>query len=149
MTRAAPRGSGPALVRYGRADGRWVLLATGLGSGLAFLDATVVTVALPRIGAALGAGPAGLQWTVNGYALSLASLILPGGALGDRLGRRRTFVVGVAWFAAASALCGLAPYIGTLVAARIAQGVGAALLTPGSLALLETSFRPEDRARAI
>ena len=149
MTRTATGPGAPALARYDRADGRWVLLATVLGSGLAFLDATVVTVALPRLGAALGAGPAGLQWTVNGYALSLAALILPGGALGDRFGRRRTFVIGVAWFAAASALCGLAPDVGTLVAARIAQGAGAALLTPGSLALLETSFRPEDRARAI
>lgn len=149
VTRAAAQRSGPALVRYDRADGRWVLLATVLGSGLAFLDATVVNLALPRLGAALGAGAAGLQWAVNGYALSLAALILLGGSLGDRFGRRRVFVIGAAWFAVASGLCGLAPSIGTLIAARIAQGVGAALLTPGSLALLETSFRPEDRARAI
>jgi EmrB/QacA subfamily drug resistance transporter len=126
-----------------------VLLATVLGSALAFIDATVVNIALPRIGADLGADAAGLQWTVNGYTLSLASLILLGGALGDRFGRRRIFVVGVSAFAAASLLCGLAPTIETLIAARVAQGVGGALLTPGALAILETSFEREDRARAI
>jgi EmrB/QacA subfamily drug resistance transporter len=141
-----PRSGG---VRYGRADGRWVLLATVLGSSLAFIDATVVNIALPRLGRDLGADAAGLQWTVNGYALSLASLILLGGSLGDRFGRRRVFVVGVCWFAAASLLCGLAPDIETLVAARILQGVGGALLTPGALAILEASFHPDDRARAI
>lgn len=137
------------LVRYGQPAGRWVLLATVLGSAVAFIDATVVNIALPRIGADLGADAAGLQWIVNGYTLSLASLILLGGSLGDRFGRRRIFVVGVSWFAAASLLCGLAPGIQTLIAARIAQGVGGALLTPGSLAILEASFAPEDRARAI
>ncbi|HTN53011.1 MAG TPA: DHA2 family efflux MFS transporter permease subunit [Anaeromyxobacter sp.] len=143
-------GDRPAgLVRYGQAGGRWVLLAAVLGSALAFVDATVVNLALPRIGAELGAGAAALQWTVNGYSLSLASLILLGGSLGDRLGRRRIFVAGVVAFAGASLLCGLAPGIGTLIAARIAQGVGGALLTPGALAILETSFHPGDRARAI
>jgi EmrB/QacA subfamily drug resistance transporter len=126
-----------------------VLLAAVLGSALAFIDATVVNIALPRIGADLGAGAAGLQWTVNGYALSLASLILLGGSLSDLFGRRRVFVVGVSWFAAASLACGLAPSIEALIAARVAQGVGGALLTPGALAILETSFRPSDRARAI
>jgi EmrB/QacA subfamily drug resistance transporter len=126
-----------------------VLLAAVLGSALAFIDMTIVNVALPRIGADLGAGVAGLQWVVNGYALSLSSLILLGGALGDRLGRRRVFVAGVCAFAAASLACGVAPTLGALVAARVAQGVGGALLTPGSLAILEASFRPEDRARAI
>jgi EmrB/QacA subfamily drug resistance transporter len=126
-----------------------VLLATVLGSALAFIDATVVNIALPRIGADLGAGAAELQWIVNGYTLSLASLILLGGALGDRFGRRRVFVIGVGGFAAASLLCGLATSTGALVAARVAQGVAGALLTPGSLAILETSFAPEDRARAI
>jgi EmrB/QacA subfamily drug resistance transporter len=126
-----------------------VLLAAVLGSALAFVDATVVNLALPRIGADLGGGPGALQWIVNGYTLSLASLVLIGGSLGDRFGRRLVFVVGVSWFAVASLLCGLAPSAGALVAARVLQGVGAALLTPGALALLETSFAPADRARAI
>ena len=123
----APRG----LVRYGQPAGRWVLLAAMLGSALAFIDATAVNIALPRIGADLGAGAAGLQWTVNGYTLSLASLILLGGSLGDRFGRRRVFVVGVGGFAAASLLCGLATSIEALVAARVVQGAAGALLTPG------------------
>jgi EmrB/QacA subfamily drug resistance transporter len=126
-----------------------VLLATVLGSGLAFLDATVVNIALPSIGTDLDADAAGLQWTINGYTLSLASLILLGGSLGDRFGRRRIFVIGVIWFAAASLLCGLAPNVETLIAARVLQGVGGALLTPGSLAILEASFHPDDRAKAI
>lgn len=137
------------LVRYGQPAGRWVLLATVLGSGLAFIDATVVNIALPRIGDDFHASAASLQWTVNGYTLSLASLILLGGSLGDRFGRRRIFVIGVIWFAAASLLCGLAPNIETLVAARVLQGIGGALLTPGALAILGASFHPEDRAKAI
>jgi EmrB/QacA subfamily drug resistance transporter len=137
------------VVRYGEASGRWVLLAAVLGSSLAFIDATVVNIALPRIGADLGAGAAGLQWTVNGYTLSLASLILLGGSLSDRFGRRRVFVIGVTWFAAASLLCGVAFSVGTLVAARVLQGIGGALLTPGALAILETSFHPDDRGKAI
>jgi EmrB/QacA subfamily drug resistance transporter len=116
---------------------------------MAFIDATVVNVALPRIGTELGAGLAGLQWTINAYTLTLAALILLGGSLGDRFGRRRVFVAGVVWFALASLLCGLAPNIETLVAARALQGVGGALLTPGSLAILQSSFRQQDRARAI
>jgi EmrB/QacA subfamily drug resistance transporter len=140
---------GRVLVRYGQPQGRWVLLATVLGSGLAFLDATVVNIALPSIGTDLDADAVGLQWTINGYTLSLASLILLGGSLGDRFGRRRIFVVGVIWFAVASLLCGVAPNVETLVAARVLQGVGGALLTPGSLAILEASFHPDDRAKAI
>ncbi|GAA4717693.1 MFS transporter [Phytohabitans rumicis] len=136
-------------VRYAEPAGRWVLLATVLGSGLTFLDATVVNIALPRIGEDFGADAAALQWTVNGYTLSLAALILLGGSLGDRFGRRRVFVIGVAWFAVSSLLCGLAPNPETLIAARILQGVGGALLTPGSLAILEASFHPDDRAKAI
>jgi EmrB/QacA subfamily drug resistance transporter len=120
-----------------------------LGSALAFIDATVVIVALPRIGADLGVRAGDLQWVVNGNALSLSALTLLGGALGDRFGRRRVFVLGVCGFAVGSLLCGLAPTIRALVAARIAQGVGGALLTPGALAILETSFRREDRAKAI
>jgi EmrB/QacA subfamily drug resistance transporter len=138
-----------AALVFGEARGRWVLAATVLGSGMAFLDATVVNVALPAIGRSLDTGLAGLAWTINGYTLTLAALILLGGSLGDRLGRRRMYVVGVWWFAAASLLCGLAPNVGTLIAARALQGIGGALLTPGSLAILQSSFRAEDRARAI
>jgi EmrB/QacA subfamily drug resistance transporter len=138
----------PALT-LSTAAGRWVLLATILGSALAGIDATVVNVALPAIGESLDAEFSSLQWTVSAYALTLASFILLGGTLGDRFGRRRVFVVGVVWFAVASLACGLAQDVGTLVGARAVQGVGAALLTPGSLALLQATFRPEDRARAI
>ena len=137
------------LVRYGSPTGRWVLFATVLGSALTFIDATVVNIALPHIGRDFHAGAAALQWTVNGYTLSLASLILLGGSLGDRFGRRRLFVTGVVWFAAASLLCGLAPNVQVLIAARVVQGIGGALLTPGSLAILEASFHPDDRGRAI
>ncbi|WP_116707842.1 MFS transporter [Actinomycetospora cinnamomea] len=133
----------------GSARGRWILLTTVLGSGLALLDATVVNVALERIGAEFDASFAALQWTVNGYTLTLAGLILLGGSLGDRLGRRRIFLVGVVWFALASALCGLAPSVEFLIAGRALQGVGGALLTPGSLALISASFHGEDRAAAI
>jgi EmrB/QacA subfamily drug resistance transporter len=131
------------------ARGRWIVAATVLGSALAMLDATVVNIALPAIGRDLGAGVTGLQWTLSGYTLTLASLILLGGSLGDRLGRRRVFVWGTVWFAAASVLCGLAPSIEVLIAARLLQGVGAALLTPGSLALISASIKAEDRGAAI
>src|SRR3954466_12642386 len=124
-------------------------MATVLASGMAFLDSTAVTVALPAIGRDLGSGLSGLQWTVTGYTLALGSLILLGGALGGRYGRRRVFLIGVGWFAAASLLCGLAQDTGQLVAARAFQGIGGALLAPGSLALIQSSFRPADRARAI
>ena len=120
-----------------------------LGSAVAMLEATVVNVALPEIGRDLDAGVAGLQWTLNGYMLTLAALILLGGSLGDRYGRRRMFELGVAWFTIASALCALAPNVEVLVAARVVQGVGGALLTPGSLAIIESSLHPDDRARAI
>ena len=120
-----------------------------LGSGLAALDGTVVGIALPAIGKQFHADVASLQWVVTGYTLSLAGLLLLGGSLGDRFGRRRVFIVGVAWFAVASVFCGIAPSAGFLVAARILQGAGSALLTPGSLAILEASFVPEDRGKAI
>lgn len=136
-------------LRMGTPQGRWVLLATVLGSSLALLDATVVNVALERIGTELDAGFSGLQWTVNAYTLTLAALILLGGSLGDRFGRRRVFVIGTVWFAAASLLCGLAPDVNTLIAARALQGVGGALLTPGSLALISASFSGPDRAAAV
>jgi EmrB/QacA subfamily drug resistance transporter len=126
-----------------------VLLATVLGSGIAFLDATVVNVALPTIGEELDAGISSLQWVVNAYTLTLSGFLLLGGSLGDHYGRRRVFVIGVIWFAAASLLCGLAPSAEALIAARTLQGIGGALLTPGSLAIIEASFRAEDRAPAI
>ncbi len=136
-------------IRLKQPSGRWVLLATVLGSGMAMLDGTVVNIALPTIGKSLGASLAGLQWTVTSYTLTLAGLILLGGSLGDRLGRRRVFMTGVVWFALASALCGLAPGIGVLIAARALQGVGGALLAPGSLAIIQATFAPQDRARAV
>ncbi|MEC4016432.1 MFS transporter [Streptomyces sp. H27-D2] len=141
--------SAPGSVRLSEARGRWIVLTTVLGSGMAMLDSTVVNVALPRIGADLDADLAVLQWTVNAYMLTLAGLILLGGSLGDRFGRRRVFVIGVVWFALASLLCGLAPNAGVLIAARALQGIGGALLTPGSLALIQATFRPDERARAV
>ncbi len=133
----------------GSSKGRWVLAVTVLGSGIAFLEATVVNVALPEIGRDLDADTGDLQWVLNGYLLTLSALILLGGSLGDRMGRRLIFNVGIVWFTLASALCALAPSVEVLIAARVLQGVGGALLTPGSLAILEASFHPEDRARAI
>ncbi|MCK7625451.1 DHA2 family efflux MFS transporter permease subunit [Streptomyces sp. RS10V-4] len=142
-------GNGPGGVRLASPQGRWVLLTTVLGSGMALLDSTVVNVALPRIGTDLDVDLAALQWTVTAYLLTLSALILLGGALGDRFGRRRVFVIGAVWFAAASLLCGLAPSAAVLIAARALQGVGGALLTPGSLALIQAVFHPDDRARAV
>lgn len=133
----------------GTPTGRWVLLVTILGSGMAMLDATVVNIALPAIGREFGAGFRTLQWIVNAYALTLAALILLAGALGDHFGRRRVFIIGVMWFAVASLLCGLAPNAEVLVAARALQGIGGALLTPGSLAIISSSFAATDRARAV
>jgi EmrB/QacA subfamily drug resistance transporter len=140
--------AGPAL-RYATAAGRWVIAASVLGSGVAALDSTIVNIALPAIGREFNAGVADLQWVATGYLLTLAGLLLLGGALGDRYGRRRVFLVGVVWFGLASLLCGIAPNITTLIAARALQGIGGALLTPGSLAILEASFEPDDRAKAI
>jgi EmrB/QacA subfamily drug resistance transporter len=116
---------------------------------MVLLDGTVVNVALRTIGSDLDASLAQLQWISNAYLLTLASLILIGGSLGDRLGRRRVFLVGVVWFAVASALCGLAPNAETLIAARALQGIGGALLAPGSLAIIESGIDPADRGRAI
>jgi EmrB/QacA subfamily drug resistance transporter len=120
-----------------------------LGTGVAFLDATVVNVALPAIGRDFGVGLADLQWTVTGYALTLSAFLLLGGALGDRYGRRRLFVIGLVWFGVASLACGIAPSAPLLIVARAVQGIGGALLTPGSLAIIEASFRSDDRGRAI
>ncbi|MDP1804829.1 MAG: MFS transporter, partial [Acidimicrobiales bacterium] len=139
----------PQGVALDSAAGRWVVGVAVLGSGMAFLDSTVVNVALPEIGRDLGAPTGALQWILNGYLLTLASLILLGGSLGDRYGRRRIFVWGAGLFTAASVLCAAAPNVELLVGARLLQGIAGALLTPGSLAMIDASFRPEDRARAI
>ena len=136
-------------MRLDEPAGRWVVAAAVVGSGLAAVDATVVNVALPTLGQDLHADFAGLQWTITGYTLTLAALILLGGALGDRYGRRRIFIIGTVWFAAAAALCALAPSIEVLVIARGLQGIGGALLTPGSLAIIAASFTEEDRPKAI
>lgn len=146
---AAGSATGTGTIRLGQPTGRWVIAATVLGSGMVMLDGTAVNVALPTIGRALRTSLGGLQWTVSGYTLALAGLILIGGSLGDRLGRRRVFLIGVGWFTLASALCGLAPSIGVLITARVLQGVGGALLVPGSLAIIQASFAAEHRARAV
>jgi EmrB/QacA subfamily drug resistance transporter len=130
-------------------DGRWLLGVAVGGSAMAFLDGTVVNVALPDIGRDLGAGMSELQWVLNAYLLALAALILLGGSLGDRFGRVRIFLIGIVLFSLASGVCAAAPDVDLLVGARALQGVGAALLTPGSLALIETCMRPSQRARAI
>jgi EmrB/QacA subfamily drug resistance transporter len=125
------------------------LIATILGSTVVFLDATVVNVALPSIGEDLGAGLSGQQWVVEAYALSLVALLLVGGSLGDQFGRRRIFVIGLASFGATSALCAIAPNTGTLIGARALQGVAGALLVPGSLAIVASTFEGEARGKAV
>ena len=129
--------------------GPWILAATILGSSMAFIDGTVVNVALPALQSALGATLADVQWVVEAYALFLAAFLLVGGSLGDRYGRRRIFATGVAIFSAASVWCGLAPDIRQLIVARGLQGVGGALLVPGSLALISANFPEKERGRAI
>ena len=132
-----------------RRSGRWVLAATILGSSMAFIDGTVVNVALPVLQTSLHASVSAAQWVVEAYSLFLSSLVLVGGSLADRLGRRRIFVAGTAIFAAASLACGLSGGIRAIVIARAAQGIGAALLVPSSLAILGAAFSPEDRGRAV
>ena len=131
------------------ANGPWILAATILGSSMVFIDGTVVNVALPALQAALGATIAQVQWIVESYALFLAALLLIGGSLGDIYGRRKIFVAGVVLFSAASIWCGLAPNIQQLIIARGLQGIGGALLVPGSLALISANFPEEERGRAI
>jgi EmrB/QacA subfamily drug resistance transporter len=138
----------PAL-RYRSAAGRYVILATVLGSGMAAIDATVIGIALPTIGRDFHASVGTLQWVVTGYTLTLSSLLLLGGSLGDRYGRKRIFMVGIAWFTVASLACAVSSGSGQLVVTRMLQGVGGALLTPGSLAIIEGSFASEDRSEAI
>src|SRR5438876_2886758 len=129
--------------------GRWVLVATTLASSMAFIDSTVVNVALPALQTNLNASIVDVQWVIEAYSLLLSALLLVGGSLGDHYGRRRVFLIGVALFAVASAWCGLAPNIHQLIAARAAQGLGAALLVPGSLAIISSSFPENERGRAI
>src|ERR1700749_2533 len=148
MTETAAQLPSPTL-RMSTAQGRCVVTATVLGSGMAALDATVVGISLPAIGRDFHAGIASLQWVVNAYTLTLAGLLLLGGTLGDSYGRRKVFVIGTVWFAIASLVCGIAPNVGVLIAARALQGVGGALLPPGSLAILQASFAEEDRMAAI
>jgi len=144
---AAPQAADGLVLASAR--GRWVLLATVLGSAIASIDATVVGIALPAIGRDFNVGLAALQWVVTAYTMTLAGLLLLAGAMGDKYGRKKIFLIGVIWFALASLLCAVAPGATFLIMARALQGVGAALLTPGSLAILEAVFRPDDRGKAI
>src|SRR6202167_2507294 len=128
---------------------RWILAATILGSSMAFIDGTVVNVALPALQVSLDASVVGVQWVVESFGLFLGALILVGGSLGDLLGRRLVFLIGVGIFAAASVACGLASSIQQLVIARSVQGVGAAFLVPGSLSLISASFDDKKRGQAI
>src|ERR1700760_1032796 len=133
----------------GRGAARGALLAPPLGFAVVQLDVSVVNVAIKPIGADLGGGVSGLQWVVGAYTLAFAALILSAGALGDRIGAKRMFVAGFTLFTLASAACGLAPSLGVLIAARAVQGVGAAMLAPTSLTLLNHTFtEPEERTRA-
>ena len=139
----------PVELRLDSRRGRAALIATVAASSMGQLDATVVNVALPHISADLGVDVSALQWVLTGYLVTLASLILLGGALGDRYGRRRIFLIGTGWFAIASLLCAVAQGVALLIAARVLQGAGAALMTPGSLAILQASFTKDDRPRTV
>src|SRR5437870_2950667 len=141
--------SHPATAPCSKSSGRWVLAATTLASSMAFIDGTVVNVALPALQKNLNATVVDVQWVVEAYSLLLASLLLVGGSLGDHYGRRRIFIIGVVLFVVASLWCGLAASIGQLIVARAVQGVGGALLVPGSLAIISASFTEKDRGPAI
>ncbi len=147
MAEAPPTAAGG--LRLASAQGRWVLAATVLGSAVVGIEATALNVATPAIGRDFDASLSSLQWVLNAYTLALAGLLLLGGSLGDRYGRRRLLVIGVVWFAAASLMCAIAPDVETLIVARALQGVGGALLTPGSLAIIQASFHRDDRGAAI
>ena len=141
--------SAPAAAPCSKSSEPWVLAATTLASSMAFIDGTVVNVALPALQTNLNATIVDVQWVIEAYSLLLAAFLLVGGSLGDHYGRRRVFLVGVTLFALASAWCGFASSIGQLIAARAAQGFGAALLVPGSLAIISSSFAENERGRAI
>src|SRR5712671_924179 len=126
---------------------RWGLTATILGSSMAFIDGTVVNIALPTLQATMGATIADVQWVVEAYTLFLAALMLTGGALGDRFGRKRIFLIGVVVFTASSIACGLAPTMPALIASRGMQGIGAALMVPGSLAIISATFPDNERGK--
>jgi EmrB/QacA subfamily drug resistance transporter len=156
MTTLAPSPCDEGIIRAGavatpctKSSRRWILAATILASGMVFIDGTVVNVALPALQANLNASMQDVQWVVESYLLLLAALLLMGGSLGDHYGRRRIFTIGITLFALASVWCGLSPNVGQLIAARAAQGFGAALLVPGSLAIISASFPAEERGRAI
>ena len=134
---------------FSSAQGRWVLFAMVLGSGIVFLDSTAVNVALPSIGRNFGVGLSDLQWTITAYTLTLSAFLLLGGALGDRFGRRRIFLTGLIWFTVASMICGVAPSTQWLIAARAAQGIGGALLTPGQPGHHRSHLPADERGRAI
>src|SRR5438046_4684489 len=141
--------AGPDRAPCSKARGRWILAAPILASSMAFIDGTAVNVALPALQTNLNATAVDVQWVIEAYALLLSALLLVGGSLGDHYGRRRVFLIGIALFASASAACGLAGSIHQLIAARALQGLGAALLVPGSLAIISSSFSEDQRGRAI
>jgi EmrB/QacA subfamily drug resistance transporter len=149
MPERAGQGWAEERLRYGSARGRWALAAVILGSGATFLESSVINVALPAIGRDFDLQLGGLQWVTNAYLLALSALMITGGAVGDRYGRRRTFTAGLIGFAATSLLCALASSAGMLIAARLLQGVSAAFVVPTSLAIVEASFAAEDRGAAI
>ncbi|HEX9029739.1 MAG TPA: MFS transporter, partial [Anaerolineales bacterium] len=128
---------------------QWIMVSTILASSMAFIDGSALNVTLPAIQTSLQASGSQLLWIINGYALMLAALILAGGSLGDRLGRKRVFMVGIALFGLASLGCGISPTIRWLIAARVVQGVGGALMIPGSLAIINASIHPGRRGKAI
>src|SRR5256885_11754488 len=139
----------PATARCSPRAAPWVLAATILGSSMAFIDGTVVNVALPALQSNLNATVTDVQWVVEAYTLLLAALLLLGGSLGDRYGRKKIYAIGIVVFALASVWCGLAPNIQQLILARAVQGVGGALLVPGSLAIISATFSEKDRGEAI
>src|SRR6266498_640932 len=141
--------SAPAGEPCSKSRGRWILAATILASSMAFIDGTVVNVALPALQSSLNATAVDLQWVIEAYSLLLSAFLLIGGSLGDHYGRRRIFLIGIAVFASASAACGFAATIGQLITFRAFQGFGAALLIPGSLAIISSSFSEKERGRAI
>jgi len=138
-----------ASTKCGQAQRRWTLAATILGSSMAFIDGTVVNVALPALQKNLNATVTDVQWVIEAYTLFLAALLLLGGSLGDHFGRKKIYAIGVALFALASVWCGLAPTIHQLIIARAAQGIGGALLVPGSLAIISATFSEDERGKAI